>query len=45
MPIGLSSLSLSLNVNYKKGKVNVVADVLSRKSLLLNQLKVKVLGL
>jgi len=32
-------------VKYKKGKDNVVADALSRKSVLLNQLEVKVLGL
>jgi len=32
-------------VTYKKGKDNVVADALSRKSVLLNQLEVKVLGL
>ena len=32
-------------VKYKEGKDNVVADVLSRKSVLLNQLEVKVLGL
>ena len=29
-------------VKYKKGKENVVADALSRKSVLLNQLEVKV---
>jgi len=32
-------------VKYKKGKDNVVADALLRKSVLLNQLEVKVLGL
>ena len=32
-------------MKYKKGKDNVVADALSRKSVLLNQLEVKVLGL
>ena len=32
-------------MKYKKGKDNVVADVLSRKSVLLNQLEVKVFGL
>ena len=32
-------------VKYKKGKDNMVADALSRKSVLLNQLEVKVLGL
>jgi len=32
-------------VKYKKGKDNVVADALSRKCVLLNQLEVKVLGL
>ena len=32
-------------VKYKKGKDNVVVDALSRKSVLLNQLEVKVLGL
>ena len=32
-------------VKYKKGKENVVADALSRKSVFLNQLEVKVLGL
>jgi len=32
-------------VKYKKGKDNVVADALSRKIVLLNQLEVKVLGL
>jgi hypothetical protein len=32
-------------VKYKKGKENVVADALSRKMTLLNQLEVKVLGL
>ena len=32
-------------VKYKKGKENVIADALSRKSVLLNQLEVKVLGL
>jgi len=32
-------------VKYKKGKDNVVADALSQKSVLLNQLEVKVLGL
>jgi len=32
-------------VKYKKGKGNVVGDALSRKSVLLNQLEVKVLGL
>jgi len=31
-------------VKYKKGKDNVVADVLSRKSVLFNHLEVKVLG-
>jgi hypothetical protein len=32
-------------VKYKKGKDNIVADALSRKNILLNQLEVKVLGL
>jgi len=32
-------------VKYKKGKDNVVVDALSRMSVLLNQLEVKVLGL
>ena len=32
-------------VKYKKGKENVVADALSRKSVLLNQLEVKIPGL
>ena len=32
-------------VKYKKGKENIVADALSRKSVLLNQLEVKVPGL
>ena len=32
-------------VKYKKGKENVVTDALSRKSVLLNQLEVKVPGL
>ena len=32
-------------VKYKKGKENVVVDALSRKSVLLNQLEVKVPGL
>jgi len=32
-------------VKHKKGKDNVVADALSRKSVLLNHLEVKVLGL
>jgi len=32
-------------VKYKKGKDNVVVDALSQKSVLLNQLEVKVLGL
>ena len=32
-------------VKYKKGKENVIADALSRKSVLLNQLEVKVPGL
>ena len=32
-------------VKYKKGKDNVVVDALSRKSVLLNQLKLKVFGL
>jgi hypothetical protein len=32
-------------VKYKKGKDNVVVDALSRRSVLLNQLEVKVLGL
>ena len=32
-------------VKYKKGKQNVVADALSRKSVLLNQLEVKIPGL
>jgi hypothetical protein len=32
-------------VKYKKGKDNVVADALSRKIVLLNQLEVKVIGL
>jgi len=32
-------------VKYKKGKENIIADALSRKSVLLNQLEVKVPGL
>jgi hypothetical protein len=32
-------------VKYKKGKDNIVADALSHKNILLNQLEVKVLGL
>jgi hypothetical protein len=32
-------------MKYKKGKDNVVADALSRRIVLLNQLEVKVLGL
>jgi hypothetical protein len=32
-------------VKYKKGKDNIVADALSCKNILLNQLEVKVLGL
>ena len=32
-------------VKYKKGKDNVIADALSRKSVLINQLEVKVLRL
>jgi len=36
--------TFSYIVKYKKGKDNVVADALSRKSVLLNQLEVKVLG-
>jgi hypothetical protein len=32
-------------VKYKKGKKNIVADALSRKNVLLNQLDVKVPGL
>jgi len=32
-------------VKYKKGKDNMVVDALSQKSVLLNQLEVKVLGL
>jgi len=32
-------------VKYKKGKENIVADALSRKNVLLNQLEVKVSGL
>jgi hypothetical protein len=32
-------------VKHKKGKENIVADALSRKNVLLNQLDVKVLGL
>jgi hypothetical protein len=32
-------------VKYKKGKDNIVANALSRKNILLNQLEVKVLGL
>ncbi|CAM8877881.1 unnamed protein product [Rhodiola kirilowii] len=32
-------------VRYKKGKENVVADALSRRHVLLNQLEIKVLGL
>jgi len=32
-------------MKYKKGKDNVVVDALSQKSVLLNQLEVKVLGL
>jgi hypothetical protein len=32
-------------VRYKKGKDNVVADALSRRNVLLNQLELKVLGL
>jgi hypothetical protein len=32
-------------VKYKKGKDNMVADALSRRNVLLNQLEVKVLGL
>jgi len=37
--------TFSYIVKYKKGKDNVVADALSWKSVLLNQLEVKVLGL
>jgi hypothetical protein len=32
-------------VKYKKGKENIVANVLSRKNVLLDQIKVKVLGI
>ena len=42
---GLSSLNPSHTIKYKKGKENVVADALSRKSMLLTQLDVQVLGL